>query len=191
MLKKNSILWILLFYFVFGCTPSKKRESSPEVKPVEQLGTYMGPRNSSGQHNSFSLGELQRELSMDRENSTLGYMERSFNTCQVQSNRSSSPRCVNLFYSSLNIKLGCRNNSGVVRSQNLVPLQVQSIRWKSGRHGGLVSTDALGFGQIRFVSHRSIKHSPMTLYVGSRMLYKRLKDSWGIVLPRKWCASPP
>jgi len=168
-----------------GCVKPKV-EPPPKVV-AKPWGTYQSPPQRSGAYNDISLSALYRELGRDGEPTTLGYTEKSFNACEVRANRSANPLCKTLYLGTLHFRMTCRNNTGIVQSSRLLPLRLSAVTWRTGRDSGLFSTTKTGHGTIRFVANSTARFRPMKFYIGRKIVYKRLKDNWKIVLPRDWC----
>lgn len=125
---------------------------------------------------------------MDQPINNLGFQEKSFNTCSIESNRSKSPHCQRLYVSRLNFQVVCRDSTGTVERVNLTPLTSDRLRWKKqGGKRGLASTDNDGFGRLGFITKRPSEHGYIYFYLGSKIARKRFKDNWKVVLPKNWC----
>ncbi len=124
---------------------------------------------------------------MDHPMSRLGFEEKSFNTCKVESNRSPKPLCQQLYVARLNFQVMCRNSTGTVERVTLTPLNSTKLRWKKGSKRGFTSTNSSGFGRLGFVTSYPSINGHLYLYLGSKIARKRFRDQWKLILPQSWC----
>ena len=186
ILKNVSALALTLCTVVSCTTPPPPEVVVPVEKP---WGTFETLPSQRGAYNQISIGALHTELQIpERRDKDIGYLEKGFNTCDVKANTSTRPSCRKMYTGSLRFRMTCRNNEGIVREADLLPLQVNNVLWKSGPRRGTFSTDADGYGVIRFISQKTARSQPMKFYMGKKVVYKRLKDLWRIVLPPHWCS---
>lgn len=126
---------------------------------------------------------------MDHPLEKLGFQERSFNTCKVNSNKSPKPLCQTLYVARLNFQVMCRDSTGTVQRVNLTPLHSRKLRWKKGRKRGRTSTNSAGFGSMGFVTDYPSINGHLLLYLGPKIARKRFRDNWKLILPKSWCQS--
>lgn len=138
-------------------------------------------------YNDIDILSLVRELEMDAPLQEIGFQEKSFNTCEVQSNRSEKPICQRLYLGKLNFQVMCRDSTGTVEKVNLEPLDHGNLKWKRGTHRGYARTNSMGYGSIEFVSTSSNMNQALYIYLGRKVARKSLKDMWKLILPKNWC----
>lgn len=189
MNKRN---WIFFFsLFLCHCTtpPPDQSEKKPTPLPRSQV-SYDDSTDNLTPYNDIDILALTNELNMSRPIERIGYQEQSFNTCEVQANRSKSPSCKQLYLGQLNFQAMCRQSTGTVSRVTLTPLHKPRLRWKKGYKRGLTSTNSKGYGNLLFLSNRSSRNGHLYLYLGSKIARKKLQDRWKLILPRSWCNHP-
>jgi hypothetical protein len=178
-----SLLYLLpVLLILWSCTSAPKK---PE--PTGKYGTYRSSPNGMGQYNEIDIDNLMQELKIADNKVKVGYQEKSFDTCKVQSNFSSNPLCERLYLGVLHFQMVCRTNDAIVKRKDMLPLQSQNIRWKRGYLRGLASTDEQGYGTIKFITDVSSLFRPVIFRFQGHVVFKRLKDQWQMVLPNHWC----
>lgn len=178
--------YLLLFILLVQCTSTP--QASKEYLPKSQ-SNYTSRTNYTQKHNDIDVNALLEELGMDHPQHQVGYTEKSFNACKVESNRSKNPSCERLYVSRLNFQVMCRDSTGTVERVNLTPLNSGKLRWKRQGQRGYTSTNTQGYGSLGFVTPYSTRNGFLYLYLGNKIARKRFKDQWKLILPMSWCLS--
>jgi|GEM_PF-3411385 len=186
-----SSFWMALFFalLISGCTTSKENENSKvkfQQPSFENLGIYKeAPLNGLGEYNHIHLGQLKAEKFTGA--SRLGFGEVRFNTCTTQANQSQRPRCAELYFARLKVKLSCRNRdiSGAYLAST--PLSSTSLVWTVGQRRGTFRTKESGIGEIYWISIFSNHGKMARINLGAHILKKRLGNQWEVILPKHWC----
>ena len=184
--------WIFLFYAVFLSACS----SSPPVSNSNY--EYYTPKIST--ENSSSSGKptilidylsLQRELGLDRTPETLGYVEKSFDTCKVGYGYSASQNCHREYFVVIQFQLLCRQSEGTIStsltSSDMFPLRNRSVNWTLKENQGNIQLNYDGFGQIKMVARNSPKSQRLKLAADNEFLYLRANEITRVVTPQDWC----
>lgn len=176
---------LLLLLICCQCSTTPEKEKTVFLPPSES--TYQSNPSSGNRYNDINLNDLFHELNMSHPLEKLGYQEKSFNTCQIQSNKSQRPLCKKMYVSRLNFHVMCRDSTGTVEKVTLEPLSQKMLRWKGGPKRGRTSTDSRGYGSLGFVSKYPSSNGHLYFYLGSKIARKRFKDNWKLILPKSWC----
>lgn len=186
---------LLFWCFLFLTLLLQACASTPPPKPKKKFlpksqSSYSDRNYRVQKYNDIDVNELLVELGMDHPMESVGFREKSFNTCQIESNHSPAPQCQQLYISRLNFQVMCRNSTGTVQSVQLTPLFSNKLRWKN-KHGkrGLTSTNGRGYGSLGFISQYPANDGYLYLYLGSKIARKRFQDKWKLILPMSWCDS--
>lgn len=186
------MIYLRTFFYLFIClvfvhctsTPPETKYHLPKSR-----SSYYNSNQKSTAYNDIDILQLVDELNLNPPISSLGYKEKSFNTCQIKSNQSETPFCQRLYLGVVNFQVMCRQSTGTVQKVNLVPLHSQSLRWKSAGKRGRTQTNPKGYGQVSFISKYSSLRGHLYLYLGSKIARKRFHDQWKLILPKSWCLS--
>lgn len=160
----------------------------PKIILPKSQSSYSTKGSGSDRYNDIDLNHLYMEMNMDHPVEDLGFQERSFDTCEVEANKSKKPFCQTLYVARLNFQVMCRDSTGTVERVNLTPLARKRLRWKGGLKRGSTSTNSKGFGSLGFISRRPASHGHLYLYLGSKIARKRFQDNWKLILPKNWCS---
>lgn len=181
--------FLFLTLLLQACTSTPPPKPKKRILPKSQ-SSYSDRNYRAQKYNDIDINELLIELGMDHPMESVGFREKSFNTCQIESNHSPQPECQRLYISRLNFQVMCRNSTGTVQSVTLTPLFSNKLRWKN-KHGkrGLTSTDGRGYGSLGFISSNPANNGYLYLYLGSKIARKRFRDKWKLILPMSWCDS--
>ena len=174
---------LLVLFFCSACTTAPDTEETDLPKSRSSYEN-LDHRKS---YNDIDIASLVQELEMDQPVHEIGFTEKSFNSCDIKSNRSEKPICQRLYLGRVNFQVMCRDSTGTVEKVNLEPLDEGNLRWKQGRHRGYTRTNSMGYGSIEFISTRSSMNQALYLYLGRKVARKSLKDMWKLILPKNWC----
>ncbi len=183
---RQSVFSLCLFFLLAQCATAPE---PPKILLPKSQSTYSSRDYRSQKYNDIDVNALLAELKLDHPLEKIGFEERSFNSCKVESNKSAKPLCQNLYVARLNFQVMCRDSTGTVERVTLTPLNSQKLRWKKGAKRGVTSTNAKGFGSLGFVTDYPSANGHLYLYLGSKIARKRFKDQWKLILPKSWCLS--
>jgi hypothetical protein len=182
----RALFLILISLQLIKCS-STPEVVEPDIDLPKSHSNYVKSEVNSSAYNDIDITTLIEELEVNHPLSTLGYQERSFNSCSVKANRSTQPYCQQLYLGRINYQVMCRDSTGTVDRVTLTPLYSQKLRWKSGVIRGETKTNASGFGQVGFISPNSTAFGHLYLYLGSKIARKQFRDNWKLILPKSWC----
>lgn len=185
----SSLTVILLSIFLCQCSTTPEPEELPDLP--KSNSSYINNNPTSKKPNSYNdidVHALVNELNMNSPFNKIGFTEKSFNSCQVKSNRSRNPKCKRLFLGKVNYHVMCRRSTGTVEKVSLRPLTKSLLRWKRGPYRGTTSTNSKGFGTIYYISRSPSRNKALYLYLGKKVARKRLQDMWKLILPNSWCS---
>lgn len=183
---------LILLYcsFIFLCHCTTTQEPTTPYDLPKSNSSYDDLYSKPGNENSYNdidIDSLVNELHMNSPFTKIGFIEKSFNSCQIKSNRSKKPLCRRLYLGKVNYHVMCRRSTGTVQKVTLRPLNQSQLRWKRGPYKGYTKTNASGFGTIYFISKKPSNNKAMYLYLGHKVARKRLQDMWKLILPNSWC----
>lgn len=165
-----------------GCSSSPKKEVAPSLPAISEIDD-----NSS----AIDYLAIQNHLRMDRERESLGFAEKSFNTCDTGYGYSRSQDCHKQHFVVIHFRLLCRDSEGtiseVLTDEDLRPLDRRSIRWTLKGTEGVVQTDGQGYGQIITAVGTSQKSQRIRLALGNEFLYMRANEIQKVITPSPWC----
>lgn len=180
----RAILGVLTLLAFIGCTTTSKKEAVYTPTPSE-IPT------SSPSEPSIDYVALQNHLHMDRERESLGFSEKSFNTCDAGYGYSRSQNCHKEHFVVIHFRLLCRDSEGtistVLTDEDLRPLDRRTVKWSLKGTQGTVQTDGQGYGQIVTAASSSQKSQRVRLTVGNEFLYMRAKEIRKVITPEPWC----
>ena len=172
----------LLLIVLSGCTSSPKKEAPPLLPPVSDTDTTSS---------AIDYQALQNHLQMDRERDTLGFAEKTFDTCNAGYGYSRSQNCRKEHFVVIHFRLLCRDSEGtiseVLTDEDLRPLDRRSVRWTLKGTQGIVQTDSQGYGQIITAVSASQKKQRLRLALGNEFLYMRANEIQKVITPAPWC----
>lgn len=155
--------------------PRKSQSSSPvenEALAIDYLG-------------------LQRHLGLDRMKDNLGYVEKSFDTCEVGYGYSSSRNCRRHHFVLIHFQILCRESEGTISTalsrEDMKPLSGRSLIWTLANTKGNLQLDGEGFGQIKTTFPASQKTQRLKLAVDNDFVYVRAGEVKRLVTPQNWC----
>lgn len=164
--------------------------ASCTTTPVKPPATPSVPVDD-GKEVSIDYESIKRHLQMDRERSSLGFAEKSFNTCQTGYGYSRSQNCRQQNLTVINFRLLCRDSEGtistVLTEADLRPLERRSVRWNLKGTQGTTYTDSDGYGQILAASSGSQKNQRVRIAIGNEFLYMKAGELQRVITPRPWC----
>lgn len=177
----NSLFTLSLLCFGLACS------TVPKSEPIPRQSTE--PRTAEGYQVDF-LG-LERHLGMALSKDTLGYFERSFNTCTVGFGYPNARNCQENHFVVINYQLLCRQSQGTVSetidSSSLPAVRNKSGRWAIQNQSGAVLTDSEGRGQIKGIFPRSQRSQRLKLTIEGDFLYARAGELKRVLTPTSWC----
>lgn len=185
-MKTRAFFILISLSLLTSCTTTPEEKPRQTYLPKSEV-TYFKKDRQKKTYNRIDVPELMEELEMNSPPENVGYVEKSFNTCEVDANKSDHPSCQKLYLSRLNYQVVCRDSTGTVEKVNLTPMDSQKMRWRSPGKRGYTKTDKNGYGQVGFISRRPASQSYLYLHLGSKIARKRFKDNWKLVLPKSWC----
>ncbi|MDG0818124.1 hypothetical protein [Bdellovibrio svalbardensis] len=173
----------MIFGAVTGCTTAKKSTSKESTAPMHS-------RDEGGP--SIDYNALQTYLQLDRDPETLGFTEKSFNTCDAGFGYSRSQNCHKEYFVVLHFRLLCRDSEGtistVLTESDVTPIAGRPVKWQLKGVAGTTMTDGNGYGQIRTVASSSQNRQRLKLTVGNEFLYMRSNEITKVITPRPWCS---
>lgn len=161
-----------------GCT------TAPKAPPVpEREAPPSGPP-------PLDLGQIQRQLKMDRNIRELGFEEKSFNPCEH--GVSAPPSCPTQRFVVINFQIQCRDSVGTaatLESYEAKAIETSDLRWRIGNDvEGSVVSDYEGYAQIRAIMNSSAKRMKLRLAHSGKWLSLSAKEITKIVVPGDWCS---
>lgn len=175
----------VFFFLLLGGCATKAPTTSPTT-----AAPSLSPSQSTSEV-SIDYPALQRHLGLDKDRETLGFFEKSFNTCDAGNGFSRSQNCRQENFVVLQIQLLCRDSEGtisqVLTAQDLRPLDYRQVRWSLKGIQGTVTSDDKGFVQILTTSRRSQRKERVRIAVGNEFLYMRAADIRQVITPKPWC----
>lgn len=179
------ILLISALFLMVGC-------ATKEIRPADEPASKVTPSFSADPGDrAIDFVALQRSLGLDRNAESLGYREKSFNTCEAGYGYSRSQDCRKQHFVVIHYRLQCRDSEGTVSqalsADDLRPISNRDIKWNLKGREGISRTDSDGFGQIRAVFPASQKRERLKLATNGDFLYLRAEEIDRIVTPKNWC----
>ena len=157
--------------------PSKKRQSITKQDVIQET--------------QIDYPSIQRLLGLDRAISTLGYAEKTFNTCDVGFGYPKNESCMKKVYVVIHFKLMCRDSQGTVPRQisedDLIPLSNRDLTWSLKNTNGTLRTDFNGYAQVVVVSPQSQKTERFRISSPKDFLLLRAGDIQRLIVPSNWC----
>ncbi|WP_413570009.1 hypothetical protein ACLWBD_05960 [Bdellovibrio sp. HCB117] len=180
----RSLILILPALILAACTTTPKKEVStppPASEPVAEETT------------AIDYIAIQRHLQLERDRDSLGFSEKSFNTCDTGYGYSRSQNCHKEHLVVIHFRLLCRDSEGtistVLSEEDLQPLGSRNVRWNLKGIQGVTMTDSQGYGQIVTAAVPSQRSQRLKLAVGSQFLYMRANEIQKVITPQPWCNS--
>ena len=129
---------------------------------------------------------------MERPAEKLGYVEKSFPTCEVGYGYSSNRNCRKDLFVLIQFQLLCRDSNEDSYTQALGaadvrPLKGRTVKWTLNNDTGLIYLDDQGQGQIKKTSRSSPKFMRLKLNIDNDNLYVKAGEINKIVTPSNWC----
>lgn len=135
---------------------------------------------------------LQASLKLIRSRETLGYLEKSFETCKAGYGYPSNQNCRRDYFVLVHFKLLCRDadesSHTAFDASRMEPLSHREIRWSMRDRSGTLTLDDQGFGQILTTSPVSLKSQRLKISADNENLHIRASDLGRIVAPPVWCS---
>lgn len=178
-------LGMIALLAIAGCTTAQKKETAVYTpSPVE-------PTPQAETSSVIDYYALQNHLQMDRQRESLGFSEKSFNTCDAGYGYSRSQNCHKEHFVVIHFRLLCRDSEGtistVLTEDDVRPLDRRTVKWTLKGTQGTVQTDGQGYGQIVTAANISQKSQRIKLAVGSEFLYMRANEIQKVITPQPWC----
>lgn len=178
-----------LLLFSSACV-SKSPVVFPE--PVEKPATEIVSEPEAISEPLIDYDGLQTFLGLDRPIERLGYVEKSFSTCEVGYGYSSNRNCRTHYFILIHFQLLCRNTNEdsyteALKSQDMRPLNGRSVRWTLENMKGILSLNGSGYGKIKKTSRLSQKSKRLKLNIGNDNLYMKAGEINKVVTPANWC----
>lgn len=177
-------LFTSLVVFLSACSSSQKKDSIPAPGPV-QISI------EDDATSRIDYISLQNSLGLTRDSESLGYTEKTFNTCQAGFGYSSNQNCHQEVFMVLHFKLTCRDSEGTISSiltdADVSPIAYKDLKWNLKDINGVITTDGSGYGQIRATSKKSQKRERLKIALGPDFLYMRANEITKVITPRSWC----
>lgn len=180
----SKLHFVALAVLSTACASAPKAESPPKVEP--------GPVPIAIQPATLQIDVdgLQRSLGLERSRFTLGYQEKTFNTCDAGFGYP-KVACRLQTMMVLNFRLQCRDTTGttseIVTNAQTQPIANKTVRWQVGKQGSTTPTDDDGYAQIRGIYSKSPRSERIKLAVGTHFVYMRAGELTRIVTPPDWC----
>ena len=185
----KSLTLVLAILLVTACASTPDVAPTPEIersieRPVPEIwtGTSVPQIDYLG---------LARSLGLDKPKTDLGYLEKSFDTCEVGYGYSSSNNCRRETFAAINFQILCRDSDGTVSvavtREDMKPLSGRSLKWTLRGVKGTMRLDGEGFGQVRGTFSRSPRSDRIKLSVDNDFLYVRAEEVKRLVTPKNWC----
>ncbi|MCJ8275995.1 MAG: hypothetical protein HRT44_06960, partial [Bdellovibrionales bacterium] len=152
IIKKLFSLSVLASCSLILCNCSSTPESIKKKSALPKSHSSYPKYELHKTYNDIDVDALIRELQMNSPFNKVGFVEKSFNSCRIRSNRSPRPKCQRLFLGKVNYKVMFRRSTGTVQTVNLRPLNNSRLRWKKGKQKGYTRTNSQGFGSIYYIT---------------------------------------
>lgn len=187
------LLSTLLCLNLVACSSASRKEEStrssfPATDPLEGLKNTTPKTNNRP---SIDYDNLQRQLGLGREVEQLGFVEKSFATCDAGYGYSSSQDCRRDFFVVIHFQLLCRDSQGTISTilnpEDLRALSGRSVSWTLQRQHGDLRLDQSGYGQIKLTAPRSQRSERLKLTVENDFLFLRAGEINRVVTPVNWC----
>ena len=184
----KSFLFVISVLFFSGCaTKSIVSRPPPVVEPTPQA------QPSATSSTSIDMLGLQKYLGLSRASETLGYQEKTFQTCQAGNGFSSHQNCETKHFVVIHFQLMCRDSEGTISTiltlADLQPVAHRPVIWTLKNISKTIETDEQGYGQIALISGASQSQQRLKLSLGNDFLYTRAGEITRIATPPSWCSS--
>lgn len=181
-------LLLLPILFFFSC--ATKPVSSPSTPPTEPVVlTPPSLRNPT----PIDMPGLQKYLGLTRASESLGYQEKTFQTCQAGNGFPSHEHCETKHFVVIHFQLMCRDSEGtistILTSADLQPVSRRPVIWTLKNISKTIQTDDRGYGQIMMISAGSQSQQRLKLSLGNDFLYTRAGEITRIATPPSWCST--
>lgn len=174
----------LLFVLLAACSSAPKKSEPPKESLPASSGAKIEEEN-------IDYASIQRSLGLSRDTGDLGYVEKSFNTCQMGYGFSRSQNCHKEIFAVIHFQLLCRDSQGTISTaltrDDMEALAGRNIRWSLHKKGGAVVLDHDGHGQILMSFPQSPKYQRLKLAAGNDALYLKAGEIKRVVTPSNWC----
>lgn len=134
---------------------------------------------------------LHRALGLERSDTELGFIEKSFDTCAVGYGYSASNDCRREHFVSIHFQILCRDSEGTISTalgrEDMKPLSGRTVTWTLPGARGTLRLDGEGYGQIRTTFPKSQKTQRLKLSVDNDFVYVRTGEVKRLVTPKNWC----
>lgn len=206
MVLRNLILGIWCLSSALGCATRSSSDSSeaPQLRPGwssqdadSAADVRLKPKSGRNQDESIDQPlnidyvRLQASLGLDRAFDKLGYIEKSFPTCEAGFGYPSSSNCRRDTFVLIHFRLLCRESEGTISTplneSDLIPLGRSAVQWNLGPAKGDLVLDSQGYGQIRTTLNKSAKTQRLRMTVGNDFLFLNAGEVNRVVAPGNWC----
>lgn len=182
----KSFISIALLFLISGCA-TKPQASFPV--PVQKTQEF---ENEDGRRPKIDHDGLQTYLGLDRPATQLGYMEKSFPTCDVGYGYSSNRNCKTDYFVSIQFQLLCRDShedsfTHALGANDMKPLKGSSVIWTLNQMSGKLVLDNDGRGQIKTIARNTQRQKRLKLNIANDNLYVKAGEINKIVTPANWC----
>ncbi len=173
------LLALFTFLTLAACTTAPKEPVAESDRPPLVLEEPR-PRQA------VPVFQIQNEIGMNRQATDLGFAEKLFNACNFGIPGENCDRMFNVVH----FQLMCRDSEGTVSEVPVAlrPIIAPYITWSVAGQSGSTRTDRNGFGQIAFISGRTIKEKRLILRKGAHYVGLTVSEITKLVLPKNWCA---
>lgn len=172
---------IFLVLMATGCTTGDIKQTPIAPEPQSQL-------------HRLDLQEVQHDLDMEPPTSFVGYREKRFDACKMQSELPAITDCSNAYFIQLGLKIYCRPTEepeGIALSESdLTPLANRDLVWKmadASSISGHLHTDLSGSGIILTIAQHSLRKKHLRVSTGKDYLIMTAGDVTQIETPVSWC----
>lgn len=177
-------------FFLASCVSTGVNQKQDQL-PLQQNEPVIPTPQVGTTEENVDMAGLQNFLGLKRPYTKLGFVEKSFNSCQVGYGYSNSHSCRKLFLIVLNYQLMCRNTEGTpthaVTAQDLRPISLKRVKWNLKNAQGYVDTDSEGYSQIVMVSDESQKYQRLRITIGEDFFFMKAGELTQMITPKSWC----
>lgn len=184
-------LGLILATVLTGCasSPETGAESGEPVLPTSP-GAYSSEATPIEVERIDILG-LQRSLGLEGSKSTLGFREKSFDTCRAGYGYSASRNCRRAFLADVKFQILCRDSDGTTSTAvgfaDMRALSGRTLNWTLASERGTLVLDGEGYGQIAVVGPSSRRSQRLKLSVDNDFVTLPAGEVRRIVTPKNWC----
>lgn len=165
---------------------------TPKLEPIQQKNPQVPQIEKKVVETSqLDLSSIQRLLNLDKNIQTLGFWEKSFNSCKVGYGYETSQNCQQKYFVVIHFKIACRASEGsvstILTDDDLAVVANQNLQWFLKNTNGRVNTDSNGFAEIQLVSDISQRTERLRLSNGNDFVLMRAGEIRSLIVPINWC----